>query len=245
MKNRSFSEKTNAFLRSCLFSLLMILVTVPFSFFCLGAQFFSRRYSLAVALAWMALIIGMLKTICHIDYKITGLENIPADRVGVVLSKHQSMWETFLLPLFFYNAAIIAKREILWIPFMGWAFTAIAPIIINRSEKASALEQIMQKGQACLAAGRWIIVYPEGTRIPYGKVGNYRSGGARVAVAAGCPVLPVAHNAGRFWPKRRFIKYPGTIEVVIGKPIETIGRQASDVTHEAKDWIEATILQLR
>lgn len=172
------------------------------------------------------------------------MENIPTNRSGVVLSKHQSTWETFFLQGLFYQSAIILKRELLWVPFFGWGLAIIDPIAINRSNTNNAMSQIITKGRKCLEAGRWILVFPEGTRIPYGQVGKYRVGGARLATATGYPVIPVAHNAGRFWPKRSFLKTPGTIHVVIGPLIETIDRSAEEVLAEAKNWIEGTMKKL-
>jgi 1-acyl-sn-glycerol-3-phosphate acyltransferase len=186
-------------------------------------------------------MVWLLKVVCCVDYEIKGLENIPKDRSGVVLSKHQSTWETFFLQSLFHEAAIILKKELLWVPFFGWGLATIAPIAIDRNNARSAMEQIIDKGKKYLAAGRWILVFPEGTRISVGKTGKYRAGGARLAVAAGCPVVPVAHNAGRFWPRRGFIKIPGTIQVIIGPPIETVNRSPEEVLEQAKGWIEGVM----
>ncbi len=179
-----------------------------------------------------------------LEYKVEGFENIPQDRNGIVLSKHQSTWETYFLPTFFHQAAIIIKRELLWIPFFGWGLIAIDPISINRSNKASAIEQILKKGKKFLDKGRWILLFPEGTRVKPGTVGHYRLGGAKLAVQTGHPVIPVAHNAGRFWPKGQFIKNPGTIHVVIGPLIETQGHTPEEVMAKAKDWIETTMKRI-
>ena len=149
------------------------------------------------------------------------------------------------MPGLFEAPAIITKRELLWVPFFGWAFATIEPIAINRSDKATAMEQVITKGKKCLEQGRWVLVFPEGTRIPWGKIGKYRLGGARLAIAAGgYPILPVAHNAGYFWGKNTFIKKPGTVRVVIGPLIETKDRTPEAVTEEVKNWIENTILRI-
>jgi 1-acyl-sn-glycerol-3-phosphate acyltransferase len=132
----------------------------------------------------------------------------------------------------------------LWLPFFGWGLATIDPIAINRSKKTNAMEQIIKKGKVCLDAGRWILVFPEGTRIPYGKVGHYKAGGARLAVTTGYPVIPVAHNAGRYWSKRGFIKKPGTVQMVIGPLIETKNKTPDEVLAEVKDWIEGTIKKI-
>lgn len=186
----------------------------------------------------------MLKLICRINYQIEGLEHIKGMNSGIVLSKHQSMWETFFLPLIFHNPAVISKRELLWIPFFGWGFAATGPITINRSSRSSAMQQIIKKGKQYLDSGRWVLVFPEGTRVPYGKVGQYKLGGARLAAATGYPVVPVAHNAGRFWPKRSFIKYPGTIRVIIGPPIDSSNKTPEEVLTHAKTWIEETMKKI-
>jgi 1-acyl-sn-glycerol-3-phosphate acyltransferase len=188
--------------------------------------------------------IYLLKKLCYIHYAVEGLENIPKEQVGIVLSKHQSTWETFFLPLIFHNPAIILKQELLWIPFFGWGLASTDPISINRSAKSSAMQQIITKGKKSLAAGRWVLVFPEGTRVAPGVVGHYKLGGARLATATGYPVIPVAHNAGHCWPRRRFIKRPGTIRLVIGPLIESEGRTADEVLKLAKGWIEATMLRI-
>ena len=215
-----------------------------YSFICVLAYPFPFRIRYKMIAEFVGMNIWFLKVICRVNYRIEGLENIPKDRVGIVLSKHQSTWETFLLPRLFRHSAIILKRELLWVPFFGWGLRLVDPIAINRSAKSNAMEQIIEKGKKALDSGRFIIIFPEGTRIPYGKVGNYRSGGARLAVATGYPVIPVAHNAGRYWSKRGILKYPGTIRVVIGAPIETKGRKHEEVLAEVKNWIESTVKKL-
>lgn len=244
MEKKSFLSKVNLYARSLLFSIIMSVAVILYSFFCILAYPFPFRYRYAIIAAFTGAIIWILKILCHVDYRIEGLENIPKNRVGVVLSKHQSMWETFLLPRIFWHSAIILKRELLWMPFFGWGLALIDPIAINRSDKTSAMKQIITKGKKCLDAGRWIIMFPEGTRIPYGKIGTYRSGGTRLAVATGYPVIPVAHNAGRYWAKRGFLKYPGTIQVVIGPLIETKDKKPEAVLLDVKNWIEDTIKQI-
>jgi 1-acyl-sn-glycerol-3-phosphate acyltransferase len=244
MPKTSLLTQTNLFIRSLLFSIFMILAATFYSFVSLLLWPLPLRYRYASITGWTATVLWVLKKLCYVDYKITGLENIPSDRNGVILSKHQSTWETFFLPTIFHQTAIILKRELLWVPFFGWGLATIAPIAINRSKTGNAMEQIVAQGKKCLALGRWILVFPEGTRIPFGKVGHYRLGGARLATAAGCPVIPVAHNAGYYWAKRKFIKRPGTIEIVIGELIETKDRTPDEVMKEVRDWIEMTIKEI-
>lgn len=244
MQAVSILSKTSILIRSAIFSFLMLTLTIIYSFICIAAFPFPLHYRYKLVTIYTRLILWLLKWLCSIDYKVTGLEHIPQDRSGIILSKHQSTWETFFLQGLFHEAAIILKRELLWVPFFGWGLATIDPIAINRSAKSSAMSQIINKGRKCLEAGRWILVFPEGTRIPPGKVGNYRMGGARLATATGYPIIPVAHNAGRFWPKRSFIKTPGTIQVFIGPLIESKNRAPEEVLAEAKQWIEGMMLKI-
>lgn len=246
MQKKGILFKLNLFIRSLIFAIYLALLILFFSLLLCIFYFISPlhiRCKIVVYFAQTSL--WGLKVICNVNYRVEGLENIPKDRNGVILSKHQSTWETFYIPTIFHDPAIITKRELLWIPFFGWGFATIAPIAINRSDKATAMEQVITKGTQFLKQGRWIMVFPEGTRIPVGKVGNYRLGGARLAIAAGgYPVLPIAHNAGHFWKKNTFLRYPGTVHVVIGPIIETLNRKPEEVMEEAKNWIENTILRI-
>lgn len=244
MEKQTFLQTINLFIRSCIFSFIMFTSIIIYSFVCILCSPLPLYYRYKLITAFTRYIIWSLKVICHVNYKIDGLENIPKDRNGVILSKHQSTWETFFLPGIFFEPTIILKKELLWVPFFGWGLATTNPIAINRSKTSSAMEQIITKGKKCLDEGRWILIFPEGTRIPVGQVGNYRLGGARLAVATGYPVIPVAHNAGVHWPRRQFIKIPGTIRMVIGPLIETKGRKPEDVMEEAKNWIESTVQKL-
>lgn len=237
-------SKFSIYLRSFIFAIVSTLTIAVFGLFSIFLFLFPLRTRYQVIYFYIDLYFRMLKWICRLDYQITGMENIPANRAGIVFSKHSSTFETFLLPRFFFEAAPIAKRELAWVPFFGWGLTAVQPIFINRADKKSAMQQIIDKGKKFLAAGRWILFFPEGTRVPFGKVGNYRLGGARLAVATEAPILPVAHNAGKYWPRRKLVKYPGTVKVVMGPLIESKGRKADDLLEEAKVWIEDTIAKM-
>lgn len=237
-------QRWQLILRSTLFTVLLCTITFFYSFFSVCMFPFPLRYRHAVIMAWTRSMVWLLKKICKVNYVIEGLENIPKDRNGIVMSKHQSTWETFLLPTLFHQTAIILKRELLFVPFFGWGLATIAPIAIDRKKTASAMEQVISKGKKCLAEGRWILIFPEGTRIPYGTLGKYRLGGARLAVATGYPIQPVAHNAGRYWPKRGFIKKPGTIRLVIGPLIESQHKTPEALLQEVKTWIEETVKKI-
>jgi len=241
--NKQYSQ-LNLFIRSLIFSIYSLTTIALYSFVILLAFPFSVQFRHRLIRGFLRVYIQVLKLVCHIDYQVEGLENVPQDRRGIILSKHQSTWETFFLPLIFYDPAAIAKKELLWVPFFGWAFALSGPITINRKDKSSAMQQIIAKGKECLADNRWILVFPEGTRVPPDVVGNYRLGGTRLAVAAHSFVVPVAHNAGYFWPRRRFIKQPGTVKIVIGPVMESNGHTPEELLELAKNWIEETMLRL-
>lgn len=244
MAKKSFLHSVNLFIRSCIFSMYVMVTVILYSFICILASPLPLRYRYALVVSWTNSVIWVLKVVCHVKYHIEGAENLTKIKNGIVLSKHQSTWETFFLPGFFHQAAILVKRELLWVPFFGWGLATVDPIAINRTKTSSAMEELVRKGKKCLADGRWIVMFPEGTRIAPGKVGNYRAGGARLAVATGYPVVPVAHNAGRYWSKRKFIKRPGTVHMVIGPVIETVGKRPEQVLQETKTWIEETMLRI-
>lgn len=226
------------FLRSLLFyvgySLSMILQSVLAS--CIGL--FSRDAAFRFCVAWCGFAVWWARVSCGIRYEIKGMENIPAGAC-VVLSKHESAWETMLLQTLFFPAATVLKRELLWIPFFGWALRLLNPIAINRGEPSQALKAVLRQGEALLANGRRIIIFPEGTRALPGQQLPYNVGGAMLAARAGVPVLPVALNSGDFWPRGTMIKRPGVIQVVIGAPIDSHGIPAKVLNVRARDWIEA------
>jgi 1-acyl-sn-glycerol-3-phosphate acyltransferase len=245
MPTKALPGKISMFIRSLIFSIVVPLFTSVWSLICVLCFPLPLHIRNEVVMVWTRSVVWLLKVICHINYHVQGMEHIPKDRNGVIMSKHQSAWETFFLPGRFRETAIILKRELYWVPFFGWGMAVTDPIAINRNDHASAMSQIIKKGTACLKAGRWILVFPEGTRIAPGQVGRYRIGGARLAVeAGGYPILPVAHNAGNFWYKRKFIKRPGTVQVVFGPIIESKGRTAEEVLTLTQDWIEGTMQKI-
>jgi 1-acyl-sn-glycerol-3-phosphate acyltransferase len=199
--------------------------------------------SARTAVVWSRFVIWWLKITCNVDYRVTGTEHLPSTP-AVVLSKHQSAWETIAFTIIFPAQAGVVKRELLWIPFFGWSLAATRPIAIDRSRGIRALEQVVRSGTARLRGGRWVIVYPEGTRVKPGQRGRYNPGGAMLAVKAGVPAVPVAHNAGEFWPRHGFVKKPGTITVAIGPPIDTVGSRAKQVNAQAEAWIESAMAKL-
>ncbi|MDH3377560.1 MAG: 1-acyl-sn-glycerol-3-phosphate acyltransferase [Gammaproteobacteria bacterium] len=192
---------------------------------------------------WAHFAIWWLRVTCNLSFTVRGLENLP-DQPAVILSKHQSAWETIAFQLIFPPQAWVLKRELLWIPFFGWGLAASRPISINRSAGAQALSHLVREGTERLNEGRWVVVFPEGTRMPPGEHGRYNPGGAMLAVRSGAPIVPVAHNAGEFWPRRGFLKKPGVVTVAIGPRIDTKGRRPKSVNSEAEAWIKETMQRI-
>ncbi len=231
------------YLRSGLFFIGQVVSTIvvsPLAIICLALPSLQRARVISI---WARFNIWTLRIVCGNTYRVQGAENIP-DQPSVILSNHQSAWETLAFQLIFPANSYILKKVLLWIPFFGWGLAANRPIAINRSKKFSALDQLKRQGCGLLKEGRWLVIFPEGTRIKPGKKVKYQVGGAVVAVHCGAKVLPVAHNAGYFWKKNSFLRYPGVIDVVIGKPIETTDRHPREVNKEAEEWIRATLEKL-
>lgn len=231
------------YLRSLLFWAGFTLFTLVFALL-LFLSFplpFNKRFH--VTRAWSMSTIGWLRVTCKLRYEVTGLENI-GNKPGIVFSKHQSTWETLTLNFWFTPQSWVVKRELQWIPIFGWAMYMMDPIALNRSAGRKAVDQLVERGRERLEKGRWIIVFPEGTRTAPGKRGHYRIGGALLAQRTGYAVTPVAHNAGEYWPRRQFIKEPGVIQVHIGPPIDGHDKTAQQILAEAENWIEAEMASI-
>ena len=191
-------------------------------------------------LLWNLFTLWWLRLTCGVKWQINGLENVPPGSF-VMLSNHQSPWETYFLYWEFQPICAILKKELLRIPFFGWGLRLLEPVAIDRSKRNRALQQMLEQGKVNLDRGLSVLVFPEGTRVAPGVVKKYSAGGAELAVAAGKPIVPVAHNAGLFWPAHKFIKHAGTIRVEIGKPIDTTGRTAKDLIAEVETWIRQAL----
>ncbi|WP_263143654.1 lysophospholipid acyltransferase family protein [Pseudomonas sp. RIT-PI-AD] len=235
-------------LRTLLFYLLL---SSSSFFWCILSVFvapflpFRARYRFVIQ-NWCRSAVWLARVVVGIRYDIQGLEHLPA-RPCVILAKHQSTWETFFLSGLFEPLSQVVKRELLFVPFFGWAMAMLRPIAIDRANPKAALKQLAKQGNECLAKGAWVLVFPEGTRVPMGKIGKFSRGGAALAVNAGVPVLPIAHDAGRFWPKEGWAKYPGTIRVVIGPAMQAEGqgpRAIAELNDRAFRWIEQTQREL-
>ncbi len=192
---------------------------------------------------WAKLMLPLLRLVCGIRHEVRGIENIPREPC-IVLCKHQSAWETLALQEIFPPQVWVLKRELLWLPFFGWALALTSPIAIRRSDGKGAIKQLLRQGKERLAQGFCVVIFPEGTRVPFGQRGKYKIGGAMLAASSGVPVVPVAHNAGRLWGRNAFSKHPGLITMSIGKPIATQGRKAEEINAEVEAWIENEIQQL-
>jgi len=192
---------------------------------------------------WTRFNLWWLKVTCGIDCVVSGREHIPNSN-AIILCKHQSAWETLALTCIFPPQVWVIKRELLWIPFFGWGLAMLEPIAIDRKSGRKAVRQLVEQGRQRLAQGRWVVVFPEGTRVAPGHKKRYGIGGGVLAEQSGYPVVPVAHNAGEYWPRRGFLKYPGTIQVVIGPPIDTRGRSPEQIIAAAEAWIETTVGQI-
>ncbi len=230
---------TILFLRSLLFMLIMLCATVIWAFVCILAAPLPYNQRYWVTSRWNVFVIWCAKVICGIRYEIKGAENFP-DAPAIVLSKHQSAWETiFLLPSLPRPLVYVFKKEILYIPFFGWGMALLRMIPIDRSKGKNAFKYVVAHGKRRLADGQWIIMFPEGTRIPVGQKGRYKSGGTRLAIETGALVVPIAVNSGECWPKQSFIKRPGVITVSIGKPISPAGQTPDGMMLQVENWIES------
>jgi len=181
---------------------------------------------------------------CNLSYEVIGREHIPKDANGLIFCKHQSTWETYMLQCVFPPQTWLLKKELMSIPFFGWALALLEPVAIERKAGRKALKQLLDQGSQRLKDGRWVVIFPEGTRVAPGEKGHYMRGGAMLAKKTAYPVVPVAHNAGEFWPKGQFIKRPGVIQVRIGPMINTENVSVEGINQQAEDWIESNMKEI-
>lgn len=231
------------FLRSLLFVSLHLLTAVFFGMLSIFLWMLPFRWRYSVISQWAKSNLWLLEKICRISFKVEGLENIP-DTACVILCKHQSSWETLALQAVFPPQVWVLKRELLWIPFFGWGLAALEPIAIDRRAGRKALNQVISQGRDRLGKGAWVVIFPEGTRISAGEMGRFGIGGARLAVDTGYPIVPVAHNAGYFWPKHGFLKRPGVITMVVGSVLPTEELSAADANQKVYDWMQQEMIRL-
>ena len=234
------------FIRSLIYLILQVPLTV---FFCLLGCLLvivPLRWRYYFVTRWTMTMLFLLKHICQLDYQVIGQHNIPKE-AGVILCKHQSAFETLALQKIFPIQTWVIKRELQWIPFFGWGLALLHPIAIDRKNKA-AKPKLIQDGLNKIAAGFWVVIFPEGTRVKVGSTGRFTRSGSELAVAANSWIVPVAHNAGVFWPKNSFLKYPGKITVEIGQAFKAhdLNHQmiSSEVTDQVRKWINETTQKL-
>jgi len=203
------------------------------------SRLISYDASFRLSVIWLRLNLWGLRVFCGITWKLEGAENIPAHPV-LMLAKHQSTWETYFLPTLLTRAVYVAKKSLAYIPIFGWVIASLNFILIDRSSGRSAISQMMEQAQDCFDAGISVIVFPEGTRMPVGSEPNYRIGSGMIAENSGVDVVPVALNAGEFWPRHGYIKWPGEITISVGPVIKTEGKKADQIIAETQSWIDAS-----
>ncbi len=232
------------YIRSTLYFIVVLTITTIILPMILIAWLFPFSVRYFFAELWSKLAIWNLKVICGLTHEVIGMENIPNHRNAIVLCKHQSAWETVVVQLIFPPHTFLLKKELLNLPIWGWGLRTLEPIAIDRRDRKAALKSLIRQGDQWLKKGLWLIVFPEGTRIAPGKRGKYNAGGCLLAQKTDTPIIPVAHNAGEYWPPRSFLKYPGKITMIIGPLIETKEKKANDLMNEAENWIENTMLKI-
>lgn len=213
---------------------VLILAALPMSF--------KVRYK--VADTWIDCLLFMLKLCCGLSYEVEGLENIPRDRAAIILSKHQSAWETVALRQFISPQTSVLKKSLLQIPFGGWALATLKPIAIDRQNQKEALKMLIDQGVERLQEGLFVVIFPEGTRVAPHEHKKFKAGGAMLAQKSEFPVIPLAHNAGEFWPRNSFLKFPGVIKVKIGPAIDTRNKKSKDINDEAEAWISQAMSEI-
>jgi 1-acyl-sn-glycerol-3-phosphate acyltransferase len=232
-----------SFIRSLLFAVVVGLITPPYALFSFLTFPLSSHMRYRVITSWTHIVLWLVWHLLGIRYKVLGADNIPPGP-AVILSKHQSAWETMALQQVFPPLCFVLKRELFKVPFLGWALAQLPMIAIDRNAGKDALAQVVEQGRARLAEGFWVVVFPEGTRVQTGTSRRFKPGGAWLAQHSGAPVVPVAHNAGEYWGRNAFLKHAGEITVSIGPPIDPVGRDAAQINEMAQQWIEAEMRRL-
>jgi 1-acyl-sn-glycerol-3-phosphate acyltransferase len=232
------------FIRSLLLFILQLVITPIFTLVAILSFPFHpiRRYRLISG--WALTMMWLLRVVCGIRMEVKGTENIPTGS-RILLCKHQSAWETIALQKVFPPQVWVLKRELLWLPFFGWGLAMTSPIAIKRSDGKGAMKQLLKQGKERMEMGFCVVIFPEGTRIPYGNKGKYKMGGALLSHSSGVPVVPIAHNAGKLWGRNSFMKHPGVITMSIGKEINPTGLKAEEINRRAEEWIEAEVAKIQ
>lgn len=239
-----------AAVRSLLFVLWLAVTVVPWALAVLVISIFVRGSPVYWAcVGWLRAAIWGARVICGVRHRVQGMEHLPgagdATAAVVLAPKHQSTWETFAFPtLMPHPLCYVFKRELLYVPFFGWAMSRMDMIHIDRAKRTEAWRRVVEQGREFMAKGHWVIMFPEGTRIARGQAGDYKTGASRLALAVGAPIVPIAVTSARCWPRKSFILRPGVIDISIGKPIPVAGREAIELMREVERWIEAEMHRL-
>jgi 1-acyl-sn-glycerol-3-phosphate acyltransferase len=223
-------------LRSLAYALVQALVTPFYAVIALLTFPLPPLTRYRIISGWSRFMVLAAERICGIRYRVLGAHHIPAEPC-VILSNHQSAWETLAFQVIFPPQVWLIKRELLWIPFFGWGLAMLSPIAIDRRQRGRALKQILEQGRSRLAMGFSVVIFPEGTRVEPGRRAAFHTGGAWLALHAGAPVLPVAHDAGRLWPRKALLKYPGVVTVSVGEPIVPRGEKPAELMERVETWI--------
>ena len=235
-------------IRSVLHLLWLIITVIPWALFVVVFSYFASSTRIYWWCAgWLRMAVHSGTLILGIHNRVTGMETLPlgAKDPAVLLVKHQSTWETFVMPtLMPHPLAYVFKKELLSVPFFGWAMARMDMIHIDRGQRSQAFAKVVTQGKRLMSEGVWVIMFPEGTRIPRGQVGQYKTGGTRLAIEAGVPVIPIAVTSAKCWPTKAFIKKPGVVDISIGKPIPSEGREPDELMQEVQAWIEAEMRRL-
>ena len=238
------------YLRSAVFLLWLIVTVIPWSLVAVLASAFTRGAPLYwLCAGWLKVAILGAQWICGVHWRVQGMEHVPTAADGtasvILVPKHQSTWETFAFPaLMPHPLAYVFKRELLYIPFFGWAIGRLDMVHINRGRGSDAWRKVVEQGTRIMAQGTWMIMFPEGTRTPRGSQGEYKSGASRLAVTTKTPLVPIAVTSARCWPRKSFLLRPGTIDISIGRPINPQGRRPDDLMREVEAWIESEMRRL-
>jgi 1-acyl-sn-glycerol-3-phosphate acyltransferase len=230
--------------RSLLFTVILFLSVAIWSIVVVIGRLWGYAVAYDLTVSWARWILGVCGKIVGLHYVVEGMENLPREN-SVVLVKHSSAYETIAQWVLFPRQTWVLKREVLWTPFLGWAVAGVRPIAINRQAGKRAVEQVVSQGRERLAEGLWVMIFPEGTRMPPGQTRKYGVSGALLAIEAGRLLVPVAHNAGDYWPRRGWLKRPGTVTFRIGKPIDPAGRDPREINAEIQQWIETEVAAIR
>jgi len=237
MNNTVLPPRPILLLRSCLFWLVFTISTVLLAFPVVLLSFISYKWCNLLVRTWATINIQALRLICGLNFRVNGADKLP-DEPLIYYAKHQSTWETLFLKMFIPSSIFVAKKELAWVPFFGWALARLKFILIDRSKGRQAIRQIVTQYQDRKSRGHSLIIFPESTRTAVGAKPDYKIGGSVVAAETQTPLAPVAHNAGEFWPRHSFIKWPGVIDISFGPVIPVENKNAEQLRAEAAAWIE-------